>query len=198
MGDVEDIELIAEKLEMNSREQARYELHLEDIKRYSKRVIFWRFWHIVWEVLFFWGLVIIAIETGENVTAVHAPSIHPIFEMFDYFTVPMAILVGFVGPISFFIMMWTGLKRGKWEGKLTRSSAYGLAFLANIEHRQFTALETREATKKSKAIQESKKDEDSPYELKVARLKKSFMDKKITKEMYRKNLKTLEDSRGKK
>lgn len=198
MGDVEDVELIAEKLEMNPREQARYEMHLEDIKKYSKKVIFWRFWHIIWEVLFFWGLVIIAIETGKNVTAVHAPSVHPIFALFDYVTVPMAIVVGFVGPISFFIMMWTGLKRGKWEGKLTRSSAYGLAFLANIEHRQFTALEIRESTKKIKVIEERKQDVDSQYREKVAMLKKSFIDRKITKEMYRKNLKALEESRGKK
>jgi hypothetical protein len=39
--------------------------------------------------------------------------------------------------IAFPLMMWTGITRGKWEGKLTRSSAYALSFLENIEHRQF-------------------------------------------------------------
>ncbi|MCK5559648.1 MAG: hypothetical protein KAJ51_03605, partial [Thermoplasmata archaeon] len=38
---------------------------------------------------------------------------------------------------SFPLMMWSGIKRGKWEGKLTRSTAYALSFLENIEHRQY-------------------------------------------------------------
>ncbi len=196
MGDVEDVEFIAENLEMNQREQARYELHKEDIKIHSVKVVFWRFWHLVWEVLFFWGLVVIAIETGETVTAVHAPSIHPAFELFNYVTVPMAIVIGFVGPISFFIMMWAGLKRSFWEGKLTRATAYCLAFLANIEHRKFIELEIRDVTKKIKT--DPKKKDQAEYLEKLANLKRAFMERQITKEMYRKNLKALEDSKGKK
>ena len=40
-------------------------------------------------------------------------------------------------PFSFPLKMWMGVVRGKWDGKLTRSAAYALSCLENIEHQQF-------------------------------------------------------------
>ena len=48
MSDFEDIEEIADKLEMNPREKARFTTHLEEATSYSKKVAFWRFWNFIW------------------------------------------------------------------------------------------------------------------------------------------------------
>lgn len=193
MGDVEDVESIAEHLEFNAREKARYELHLEDVKRYSKKVIFWRFWNVAWQIIFFWGLVVIAIEAGQRYSEEFVPSINPMFNYMNYVTFPMAIAVGILGPFSFFIMIYTGLVRGKWEGQLTRSTAYALSFLSNIEHREFMQLEADESFMKRKA----KAEVNPEFKEKAAMLKKAMMERKITHVTYNRNLRLLQETYGK-
>jgi len=193
MGDVEDVEAISEHLEMNAREKARYELHIEDVKRYSKKVTFWRFWNVVWQIIFFWGLVVIAIEAGQRYSEQFVPSINPVFNYMNYVTFPMAIAVGILGPFSFFIMIYTGLVRGKWEGQLTRSTAYALSFLSNIEHREYMQLEADEALLKRKA----RADRDPDFREKAAMLKKAYTNKKISHVTYNRNLRMLQETHGK-
>ncbi len=212
MSDIEDIEKIADKLEMNPREKARYDLHLEEVTSYSKKVTFWRFWNFIWQVIFFWGVVVIAIDAGQRYSSQFLSSINPLFNYMNYVTFPMAIVVGILGPFSFFLMIWTGIVRGKWEGKLTRTSAYTLSFLSNIEHREFMALDkqidtlkkdtlkepksaekpkARETAKESaKRIKKTEKDELAE---KSEILKKAYQEKKITIERYEKNMKKLRE-----
>ena len=143
MGDFEDVEEIAANLVMNEREQARYELHKERIHKFAIRANFWRFWNIVWQIIFFWGLVVIAIDAGKLYASLYVPSLNSFFDVISYATSPMSLVVGVLGPFSFFIMIYTGIVRSKWEGKLTRATAYALSFLSNIEHREYLALEKK-------------------------------------------------------
>ncbi len=212
MSDIEDIEKIADKLEMNPREKARYDLHLEEVTSYSKKVTFWRFWNFIWQVIFFWGVVVIAIDAGQRYSSQFLSSISPVFDSMNYVTFPMAIVVGILGPFSFFLMIWTGIVRGKWEGKLTRTSAYTLSFLSNIEHREFMALDKQIDTLKKDTLKEPKSAE-KPMARETARererrikktekdelaekseiLKKAYQEKKITIERYEKNMKKLRE-----
>lgn len=141
MGDFEDVEEIAANLVMNEREKARYELHKERIHKFAIRAKFWRFWNIVWQIIFFWGLVVIAIDAGKHYASLYAPSLNSFFDIISYATSPMSLVVGILGPFSFFLMIYTGIVRSKWEGKLTRATAYALSFLSNIEHREYVVLE---------------------------------------------------------
>ncbi len=43
-----DTEGIADKLEMNPRENARFTTHLEEAISYSKKVASWRSWNFIW------------------------------------------------------------------------------------------------------------------------------------------------------
>ena len=212
MGDIEDIEDIANKLEMNPREKARFTAHLEEVTSYSKKVTFWRFWNFIWQVIFFWGVVVIAIDAGQRYSSQFLSSISPVFDSMNYVTFPMAIVVGILGPFSFFLMIWTGIIRGKWEGKLTRASAYTLSFLSNIEHREFMALDKQidtlkkdtlkvpKSAEKPKAKETAwererriKKTEKDELEEKSEILRKAYQEKKITIERYEKNMKKLRE-----
>jgi hypothetical protein len=212
LSDIEDIEKIAEKLEMNPREKARYDLHLEEVADYSKKVTFWRFWNFVWQVIFFWGIVVIAIDAGQRYASEYAPSVSTAFDYMNYVTFPMALVVGILGPFSFFLMIWTGIVRGKWEGKLTRASAYTLSFLSNIEHREFMALDRQIDTLKKDTVKVSKRaekpktretakerakrirmTEKAELEEKSEILKKAYKEKKITIERYERNMKKLKE-----
>ena len=143
MGDFEDVEAIAENLEMNEREKARYELHKEDIRKYSIRANFWRFWNIIFQVIFFWNIVALALELAEVYSGNTVPSINPFFEGLNSLTAGVTFWFGIFSAFAFFLMIYTGIVRSKWEGKLTRSTAYALSFLSNIEHREFMELEEK-------------------------------------------------------
>jgi hypothetical protein len=215
LSDIDEVEEIASKLEMNPRESARYDEHLEEIRKNSKKVKFWKFWNFLWQVIFFWGLVVIAIEAGQRYSEQFVPSVSPVFNYMNYVTFPMSLVVGVLGPFSFFLMIWTGIVRSKWEGKLTRATAYTLSFLSNIEHRGFMDLDkqiaglkketekTREDKKElpeatpRKSARESKKkvkktERDEMLE-KSEILKKAYQDKRITIEEYEKYMKRLRE-----
>lgn len=178
MSDVEDVMAIAEGLEMNAREQLRFDLHIEDIKRNSARADFWVMVNIIFQVIFFWGLVILAITTGKSYVG---NMFEPFFNFLDWALSPMNLLVAIVGPFSFFLMIYTGIIRRKWEGKLTRATAYALAFLSNIEHREFTALENEREKKRADIIKERKN-----------KLQTAFVSGKISKAIYDRNMKNIE------
>ncbi len=180
MGDVEDVSAIAENLELNEREQVRYDLHLENIKEYGKKADFWVLMNIVWQIIFFWGLVVLALNAGKLYSEEFVPSMVTFFNSVDKIISPMNIFVAIVGPISFFLMIYTGIVRRKWEGKLTRASAYALAFLSNIEHREFTELKNRREKKREQAIKERK-----------AMLKEAFEAGRLSKQLYEQNLKKI-------
>ena len=181
MGDIEDVSAIAENLELNAREQVRFDLHLENIKEYNKKADFWVMLNIIWQIIFFWGLVVLALNTGKLYSEEFVPSMVSFFTQVDKIISPMNIFVAIVGPISFFLMIYTGILRRKWEGKLTRASAYALAFLANIEHREFTALTNRREQKREQVIQEKKN-----------KLKEAFEAGRLSKQLYEQNLKRIE------
>ena len=137
MGDSEDIIAMAEQFKMNNFETERYEKHIEDIKSLEKRVAFWRLWNIVFQIIFFWNIVALALELAETYSAESIPSASTFFVSLNNLTGPITFWFGIISAFAFFLMIWTGLIRGKWEGKLTRASAYALAFISNIEHRDY-------------------------------------------------------------
>ncbi len=205
MGDFEDVEAIAENLEMNERETARYETHKEDIKKYAIKANFWAFWNITWQIVFFWGLVVIAIEAGKNYANDFVPSFNALFDGMSYVTSPMAIVVAIIGPFSFFVMIYTGIVRSKWEGKLTRSTAYALSFLSNIEHRQYVAMQEKKqekklidlrekANKEKLQLQEAKRVIEANLEMsrKKGEIMKAYKDGKITKKQYEYNIRAID------
>ncbi len=166
---------------MNPREQVRFDLHLENIKEYNKKANFWVLMNIIWQIIFFWGLVVLALNAGKLYSEEFVPSMVSFFNSVDRIISPMNIFVAIVGPISFFLMIYTGIVRRKWEGKLTRASAYALAFLSNIEHREFMELKVRREKKREQLIKERKD-----------KLKEAFEAGRLSKYLYEQNLKRIE------
>ncbi len=138
MGDSDEVIAFGKRLNMNPNEQKKYKYHITTIRYNEQKAKAWRFNNIFWQIFFFGNLFIIAfgeffrimgrwdimgLDYAESIT---------IF-IFDYFLTIFSSLI----IISFPLMMWTGVVRSKWEGKLTRSTAYALSFLENIEHRQY-------------------------------------------------------------
>ena len=207
MGDFEDVEAIAENLEMNKREAARYEIHKEDIKKFAIKANFWAFWNIIWQIVFFWGLVVIAIDAGERYANMYAPSLNSLFHGMSYVTAPMAIVVGILGPFSFFVMIYTGIVRSKWEGKLTRSTAYALSFLSNIEHREYLVQEHKKlvkirdkVAKEKLQIQDAKRVIETNLELsrKKGEQMNALKSGKITRKQYETNIRMIDVQHKKK
>ena len=201
MGDFEDVEAIAEKLEMNSREAARYELHKEGIKKYSIRANFWRFWNIIFQVIFFWNIVALALELAEVYSGNTVPSINPFFEGVNSLTAGVTFWFGIFSAFAFFLMIYTGIVRGKWEGKLTRASAYCLSFLSNIEHREFMELEEKvRDDAKAKALKEKIQTQEAKgiieANLQIARKKGELLRAckagKITRAKYEAEIRTID------
>ena len=201
MGDFEDVEAIAENLEMNEREAARYELHKEGIKKYSIRANFWRFWNIIFQVIFFWNIVALALELAEVYSGNTVPSINPFFEGLNSLTAGVTFWFGIFSAFAFFLMIYTGIVRGKWEGKLTRSTAYALSFLSNIEHREYMELEEKgRAERKAKALKEQRQVQDAKKiietNLEIAKKKsallKTFKEGKITRSKYEADIKAID------
>ena len=122
-----------------------------------------------------------ALNTGKLYSEQFVPSMVSFFTSIDKIISPMNIFVAIVGPISFFLMIYTGIVRRKWEGKLTRTSAYALAFLSNIEHREFMQLTNQREQKREQVIQERKN-----------KLKRAFETGKLSKQLYEQNLKRIE------
>jgi len=204
MGDFEDVEAIAENLVMNDREQARYELHKEDIKKFSIRVNFWKFWNIIFQVIFFWNIVALALELVEVYAGNTVPSIHPYFEGLNSLTAGVTFWFGIVSAFAFFLMIYTGIVRGKWEGKLTRASAYALSFLSNIEHREYMEMEEKmrhdrkaKLMKEKLQAQEAKRIIESNQEIakKKSELMKSLKDGRITRKKYDAEIKALQNKK---
>ncbi len=207
MGDFEDVEAIAENLEMNEREAARYELHKEGIKKYSIRANFWRFWNIIFQVIFFWNIVALALELAEVYSGNTVPSINPFFEGLTSLTAGVTFWFGIFSAFAFFLMIYTGIVRGKWEGKLTRASAYALSFLSNIEHREYMALvekkldeQKAKALKEQKQAQEAKKIIEANQEMakKKSEIMKAYKDGKINKKQYDLNIRMIDNQHKKK
>ena len=200
MGDFEDVEAIAENLEMNARETDRYEIHKEDIKKYAIKANFWSFWNITWQIIFFWGLVVIAIDAGQKYVS-NSPGLNTLFEGMSYVTNPMAVVVGIIGPFSFFVMIYTGIVRSKWEGKLTRSTAYALSFLSNIEHREYLIKEHKKlikirdkVAKEKLQVQDAKRIIEANLELsrKKGEQMQALKSGKITRKQYETNIRTID------
>ena len=138
MGDVEDVMDIAKKLNMNPLEQKKYKIHLETIRYNSQKAHAWKWNNYLWQLVFFGSLFIIAFSTlFEQLAEVNMISDKLGNFIVDFIDHYFYLLFGFLIPFSFPLMMWTGIVRGKWDGKLTRSTAYCLSFLENIEHRQY-------------------------------------------------------------
>ena len=137
MGDVSDIKAKAEEFDMNNFEKERYEKHIEEIGSLETRVSFWRSLNIIFQVIFFWNIVAMALALAEQYSANSAQSVNSFFVSLNSLTAGITFWFGIFSAFAFFLMIYTGIIRGKWEGKLTRASAYALAFIANIEHRDY-------------------------------------------------------------
>jgi len=138
MGDSDDIMEMAENLDMNNYEKDRYEEHIAKIKSLEHHVIFWRLLNVIFQVIFFWNIVALALELAETYSGQALPAVHPFFEGLNHITAGVTFWFGILSAFAFFLMIWTGIVRAKWEGRLTRASAYALAFISNIEHRDYT------------------------------------------------------------
>lgn len=138
MGDSEEVMEFGKKLNMNPMEQKKYKYHIETIKINERQTKKWKAMNYFWQMIFFGTLFIEAIailflhvSDAGYFDEEQAKSISTFIRSWFF------LLFGFLMPFSFPFMMWSGVVRGKWEGKLTRSAAYALSFLENIEHRQF-------------------------------------------------------------
>ncbi|KYK30022.1 MAG: hypothetical protein AYK23_04770 [Candidatus Proteinoplasmatales archaeon SG8-5] len=192
MSDYTDVEAIAENLDMNPRERARYELHLEDIKRYQRRARFWRFINSICQIVFFWNIVALALELSQRYATENIPSLSPFFDALTTVTTPITVYFTVASAFAFFFMIWTGIIRQKWEGKLTRATAYCLSFLSNIEHREYMKLDEDFKRKKMKA----KALNDPEFREKKELLQKARDSGKISHTHYERNLKMLEELHG--
>ena len=146
-------------------------------------------------------MVVIAIDAGRGIAADSVPSMSPLCDSMSYVTSPMALVVGILGPFSFFIMMYTGIVRGKWEGKLTRATAFALSFLSNIEHREYMALEEKgrddfraKAVMEKMRIQKAKKiaENNQKTTQKKVDLLKAYKAGKISKKQYEANIRVID------
>jgi len=143
MGDAEEVMEMAKKLDMNPLEQKKYKTHLATIKYNQQKAKAWRGINYIWQFFFFGGLFIAAVvmltEAIYEWNVAYSDVALDISKFIEKFFIST---LGFMTVIAFPLMMWTGVIRGKWEGKLTRSVAYALSFMENIEHRQY--LEEKE------------------------------------------------------
>ena len=138
MGDAEELMDMGKKLNFNPLEQKKYKTHIETIRFNTEKANAWRRMNYLWQLIFFGTLFIEALAIlfinlskagyfDEDLAKTISTFIRSWF----------FLLFGFLMPFSFPLMMWTGVVRSKWEGKLTRSVAYALSFMENIEHRQY-------------------------------------------------------------
>jgi hypothetical protein len=144
MGDVEDLMEMGKKLSMNSLEQKKYKIHLDKIRYNTEKAKAWRRMNLLWQLVFFGSLFLIAFSTlFEQLADVNVISDKLGEDIVKFINNYFYLLFGFLIPFSFPLMMWTGVVRGKWEGKVTRSVAYALSFMENIEHRTFLEEEAK-------------------------------------------------------
>ena len=201
MGDFEDVEAIAENLEMNEREATRYETHKEDIKKYTIRANFWKLWNITFQIIFFWNIVALALELAQTYSVASIPSASSFFVSLNNATGPITFWFGIMSAFAFFLMIYTGIVRSKWEGKLTRSTAYALSFLSNIEHRGYMVKEQKKlvdlrdkAIKEKLQAQEAKRIIEANLELSKRKgdIMNAYKAGKITKKQYETNIKSID------
>ena len=138
MGDSEEVMEFGKRLNMNAQEQKKYKVHITTIRFNEQKVKAWKRMNYFWQLIFFGTLFIEAIA----ILFIHMHSAGYLEEelandIAGFIRSWFFLLFGFLMPFSFPLMMWSGIVRGKWEGKLTRSAAYCLSFLENIEHRQY-------------------------------------------------------------
>ena len=138
MGDSEEVMEFGKRLNMNANEQKKYKVHITTIRYNEQKVRGWKIMNYFWQLVFFGSLFIIAIATlFDNLAEFNIITESLGKTITEFINKWFGLLFGFLIPFSFPLMMWTGIVRGKWEGKLTRSAAYALSFLENIEHRQY-------------------------------------------------------------
>ncbi|WP_455392117.1 hypothetical protein [[Eubacterium] cellulosolvens] len=138
MGDSDEVMEMGKKLNMNPLEQKKYKTHIQTIRYNEQKAKAWKMNNYLWQMVFFGALFIDAMV----VLVGHLSHIKYIDTSYgdmavNFISSWFGLLFWFLMPFSFPLMMWTGVVRGKWEGKLTRSTAYALSFLENIEHRQY-------------------------------------------------------------
>ena len=136
MGDLEEVMDMGKKLNMNMLERKKYKAHIDNIRYNQEKAAGWRRMNYLWQLIFFGTLFIEALA----VLFLHLHTAGYLEKDFaegiaDFIKSWFFLLFGFLMPFSFPLMMWTGATRGKWEGALTRTTAYALSFLENIEHR---------------------------------------------------------------
>jgi hypothetical protein len=138
MGDLEEVMALGKKVTFNPLEQKKYKTHLDNIRYNQQKAKAWKTNNILWQLIFFGTLFIgamarLVLLMGDfDIMGVeYANDVSAFID--EYFT----LLFSFFMPFSFPLMMWTGYIRGKWEGALTRSTAYALSFMENIEHRMY-------------------------------------------------------------
>ena len=151
MGDSDEVMEFGKKLDMNPMEQKKYKTHIQTIRYNEQKVKAWKTMNYLWQLIFFGTLFIIAFsELFKNLADFNIISDSFGKTITDFIDKWFGILFGFLIPFSFPLMIWTGVIRGKWEGKLTRSAAYALSFLENIEHRQY--LEEKMVVRQQKQV----------------------------------------------
>ncbi len=151
MGDSDEVMAFGRRLNFNPLEQNKYKTHIQTIRYNEQKAAAWRRMNYLWQLVFFGTLFIEAIA----ILFLHVSDAGYLEEEQAKFISTFIrswffILFGFLMPFSFPLMMWTGVTRSKWEGKLTRSTAYALSFLENIEHRQY--LEQRMEVRRQRTV----------------------------------------------
>ena len=134
-----------------------------------------------------------AFEVARDYSATPAPWLSSGLNSVIDLTSDITIWFGVASGFAFFLMIWTGIVRSKWEGKLTRATAYCLSFLSNIEHREFMKLEDDAVLNRRKARAEM----IAEYRERRDLLQKARDEGKISNVIYARNLRMLQEQYGK-
>ena len=133
---------------MNAREKIKYEFHIADIKKYSIKAKFWLMLNAFWQMVFFGTLFIGAMVAFVGIMGrIGMIGTGTAGRTVKFIEIYFYLAFGILMPFSFPLMMWSGMVKGKWDGKLTRASAYALSFLENIEHREYLEIKEQRKTR---------------------------------------------------
>ncbi len=138
MGDSDEVMAFGKRLHMNPMEQKKYKNHIQTIRFNEGKTKAWKIMNYFWQILFFSSVFILAFEElFINLAEMNIINTSLGVDAVNFINNWFGRIFWFFIPISFPLMMWSGVVRSKWDGKLTRSTAYALSFLENIEHRQY-------------------------------------------------------------
>jgi hypothetical protein len=138
MADLEEVMEMGKKVTFNPKEQKKYKVHIDKIRYNQQKAAAWRRMNYLWQLFFFGGLFVAAmVMLFAAISKYDVPYSTTALDISLWIEAFLGGPLYFMTVLAFPLMMWTGVIRSKWEGALTRSTAYALSFMENIEHRMY-------------------------------------------------------------